>query len=70
LSDCERYSKELLHRLDGCIVARSTIVDMRLWEVEIETVPLRLVYEDFPRRHAADQVADAAGCFGCRGATP
>ena len=46
----ERYAEELLRRLEGRVVERGTIVDMHLWKVEIETVPLRLVYEDYPNR--------------------
>jgi len=45
-----RYAEELLRRLDGRVVERITIVDMHLWNIDIETVPLRLVYEDFPNR--------------------
>lgn len=46
----ERYADELLRRLDGRVVERDTTVDMHLWSVEIETVPLRLVYKDFSNR--------------------
>lgn len=46
----ERYAEELLRRLDARVVERGSTVDMHLWTVEIETVPLRLVYEDFPNR--------------------
>jgi Protein of unknown function (DUF3630) len=46
----ERYAEELLRRLNGRVLNRATVVDMHLWDIEIESVPLRLVYEDFPNR--------------------
>ncbi|HMA16648.1 MAG TPA: DUF3630 family protein, partial [Kiloniellaceae bacterium] len=46
----ERYAETLLQQLGGRVLNRATLVDMHLWTVEIETVPLRLVYEDFPNR--------------------
>jgi len=61
--DFARYGEELLHRLDGRVVAKGSISDMHLWHVEIETLPLNLVYEDFPNRirlesdsHAGDML--------------
>jgi hypothetical protein len=46
----ERYAEELLHRLDGQVVRKGSGVDMHIWSVEIESVPLQMVYEDFPNR--------------------
>jgi hypothetical protein len=46
----ERYAEELLRRLDGQVVRKASGVDMHIWSVEVETVPLRLVYEDYPNR--------------------
>ena len=47
--DFERYAEELLDRLDGRVAERGCSADMHLWNVEIETLPLRLVYDDFPK---------------------
>lgn len=46
--DFESYAEELLRRLDGRVLDRITAVDTHLWKVEIETIPLLLVYEDSP----------------------
>lgn len=46
--DFERYANELLHRLDGRVAAKGSAADMHLWNVEIETLPFRLVYDDYP----------------------
>lgn len=48
--DFENYATEILRRLDARVIERATMVDMHLWDVEVETVPLRLVYEDHPDR--------------------
>ncbi len=44
----EDYAAELLHRLDGRLVKRVAGPDMHIWDVEIETTPLQLVFDDFP----------------------
>lgn len=44
--DHERYADELLRRLDSHIGEKGYLAGMYLWKVEIETVPLQLVYED------------------------
>jgi len=46
----ELYATEVLRRLDGRVLERSTAITAHLWKVEIETVPLLLVYEDLPNR--------------------
>lgn len=46
----EVYAGEILRRLDARVIERAITVDMQLWDIEVETVPLRLVYEDFPNR--------------------
>jgi hypothetical protein len=46
----ERYAEEFLRRLGGRAVEKGSAADMHLWNVEIEAVPLRLVYEDYPNR--------------------
>lgn len=46
--DFERYAKELLRRLDGRAYEKGAAADMHLWNVEIETLPFRLVYDDYP----------------------
>lgn len=46
----EAYAKEVLHRLDARVFEKANTVDTHLWDVEVETVPLRLVYEDHPNR--------------------
>ena len=44
----EDYSAELLHRLDGTLIKKVSGPDMHIWDVEIETTPLQLVFDDFP----------------------
>jgi len=46
--DFERYAEELLRRLDGLVAEKGSAADMHIWNVEIETLPFRLVYDDFP----------------------
>lgn len=48
--DFEAYAKELLRRLDARALDKTRTVDKVLWDIEVETVPLRLVYEGFPNR--------------------
>ena len=56
--DFELYAGELLRRLEGRVTEKATVVDMHLWNVEIETVPLRLVYEDYPNRICLESDSD------------
>lgn len=44
----EDYAAELLHRLDGRLVKRVDGPDIHVWDVEVETTPLQLVFDDFP----------------------
>jgi hypothetical protein len=46
--DFECYATELLRRLDGRVVWKGSAADMHIWNVEIETLPFRLVYDDYP----------------------
>lgn len=55
----ESYAERLLQQLGGRVLNRATLVDMHLWDVEIESVPLRLVYEDFPNRICLESDSDA-----------
>lgn len=55
----ERYAEELLRKLDGHVVEKGCSVDMHLWNVEIENIPLRLVYEDFPSRICLESSSEA-----------
>ncbi|GAB4368993.1 MAG: hypothetical protein Kow00114_28520 [Kiloniellaceae bacterium] len=55
----ERYAETLLRQLDGRVLKARKIVDMHLWDVEIDSIPLRLVYEDFPNRICLESASDA-----------
>lgn len=44
----EDYAAEFLHRLDGTLVKKVSGPDVQIWDVEIETTPLQLVFDDFP----------------------
>ncbi len=46
--DFEAYAAELLHRLDGTLIKKVSGPDGHIWDVEIETTPLQLVFDDFP----------------------
>ncbi|WP_299615797.1 DUF3630 family protein [Pelagibius sp.] len=48
--DFEAYASEVLRRLDARVSEKASTVDMHLWEAQVESVPLRLVYEDFLNR--------------------
>ena len=42
------YAEEFVKLLSGEILNRSDSVDVRVWEVTLRGLHLRLVYEDFP----------------------
>src|SRR3546814_19416329 len=67
--DFGRYAEELLSRLDGRAVDKASVVDMHIWNIEIETVPLQLVYEDHPNRICLESngyPGDKIGRASCR----
>lgn len=55
----ERYAEALLCRLDGQVVRKGSGVDMHIWSIEIESVPLRMIYEDFPNRVSLESDSDS-----------
>ncbi|MEO3430968.1 DUF3630 family protein [Pelagibius sp. CAU 1746] len=46
--DFGRYAEELMRRLDGKVTEKGYAAGMHIWNVKIETLPFRLVYDEFP----------------------
>lgn len=59
LEDFERYAAELLRRLDGKVAEKGYAAGMHIWNVEIEDVAFRLVYDDFPNRVTLESESQA-----------
>jgi Protein of unknown function (DUF3630) len=61
--DFDIYAKELLHRLDGRVAETRSMAIRQVWNVRIETLRFRLVYDGHPNRvmlesesHAGDML--------------
>ena len=42
------FAEKLTKKLDATVIEKIDGPDIRIWEIEINSIPLRLVYEDYP----------------------
>ena len=47
--DFPAYARKFLQAAGGEVLGKYDAVDMRIWEVKIEGINVRFVYEDFPQ---------------------